>query len=41
MKRTAELIAVLGAVEARMSTLRPETRRKVLGENAATLYRLT
>jgi predicted TIM-barrel fold metal-dependent hydrolase len=24
-----------------MLTLRPETRRKVLGENAAKLYRLT
>jgi predicted TIM-barrel fold metal-dependent hydrolase len=31
----------LGAVEARMSKLRPETRRKVLGDNAAKLYRLT
>jgi hypothetical protein len=30
----------LGTVEAKMSTLRPETRRKVLGDNAATLYRI-
>jgi uncharacterized protein len=30
----------LGTVEAKMLTLRPETRRKVLGENAARLYRL-
>jgi uncharacterized protein len=30
----------LGSVEKAMSTLRPETRRKVLGENAAKLYRL-
>jgi predicted TIM-barrel fold metal-dependent hydrolase len=30
----------LSTVEARMSALRPETRRKVLGENAAKLYRL-
>jgi predicted TIM-barrel fold metal-dependent hydrolase len=30
----------LATVEARMSALRPETRRKVLGENAAELYRL-
>jgi uncharacterized protein len=30
----------LGTVEAKFSTLRPETRRKVLGENAAKLYRL-
>ncbi|HTR70410.1 MAG TPA: amidohydrolase family protein [Mycobacteriales bacterium] len=30
----------LSTVEARMSTLRPETQRKVLGENAATLYRI-
>jgi uncharacterized protein len=30
----------LGTVEAKMMSLRPETRRKVLGENAAKLYRL-
>lgn len=30
----------LEAVEEKMLTLRPETRRKVLGENAAKLYRL-
>ena len=30
----------LGMVEERMATLRPETRRKVLGDNAAALYRL-
>jgi len=30
----------LGTVEPVMATLRPETRRKVLGENAAKLYRL-
>ena len=30
----------LGTVEEKMSTLRPETRRKVMGENAAVLYRL-
>jgi predicted TIM-barrel fold metal-dependent hydrolase len=30
----------LGAVEARMNALRPETRRKVLSENAAQLYRI-
>ena len=30
----------LGTVEARFSTLRPDTRRKVLGDNAARLYRL-
>jgi predicted TIM-barrel fold metal-dependent hydrolase len=30
----------LGTVEAKMATLRPESRRKVLGENAAKLYRL-
>jgi uncharacterized protein len=30
----------LGTVEAKMSTLRPETRRKVMGDNAAKLYRL-
>jgi predicted TIM-barrel fold metal-dependent hydrolase len=30
----------LGTVEEKMMTLRPETRRKVLGENAAKLYRL-
>jgi uncharacterized protein len=30
----------LGTVEAKMLTLRPQTRRKVLGENAARLYRL-
>ena len=30
----------LGAVEAKMATLKPETRRKVLGGNAAKLYRL-
>jgi predicted TIM-barrel fold metal-dependent hydrolase len=30
----------LGAVEAKMATLRPESRRKVMGENAAQLYRL-
>lgn len=30
----------LATVEERMSSLRPETRRKVLGENAAALYRL-
>jgi predicted TIM-barrel fold metal-dependent hydrolase len=30
----------LGMVEERMSTLRPETRRKVLGDNAAALYRV-
>jgi len=27
-------------VEERMSALRPETRRKVLGDNAAALYRV-
>jgi predicted TIM-barrel fold metal-dependent hydrolase len=32
--------APLDAVAAKMSTLRPETRRKVMGENAARLYRL-
>ena len=31
----------LGTVEAKVSALRPETRRKVLGENAAALYRLS
>jgi predicted TIM-barrel fold metal-dependent hydrolase len=30
----------LGTIEARMSKLRAQTRRKVLGENAARLYRL-
>lgn len=30
----------LQAVEERMSALRPETRRKVLGDNAAALYRI-
>jgi uncharacterized protein len=30
----------LGTVEPKMSTLRPESRRKVMGENAANLYRL-
>jgi predicted TIM-barrel fold metal-dependent hydrolase len=30
----------LETVEERMSTLRPETRRKVLGDNAAQLYRI-
>jgi predicted TIM-barrel fold metal-dependent hydrolase len=30
----------LEAVEDRMAALRPETRRKVLGDNAAALYRL-
>ena len=30
----------LETVEEKMGTLRPETRRKVLGENAAALYRL-
>ena len=30
----------LESVEEKMLTLRPETRRKVLGENAAKLYRL-
>jgi predicted TIM-barrel fold metal-dependent hydrolase len=30
----------LGAVADRMSALRPETRRKVLGDNAAALYRV-
>lgn len=30
----------LDAIEEKMLTLRPETRRKVLGENAAKLYRL-
>ena len=30
----------LETVEEIMATLRPETRRKVLGENAAALYRL-
>ena len=30
----------LEAVESQMSSLRPETRRKVLGENAAQLYRV-
>ena len=30
----------LGTIEPRMSALRPQTRRKVLGENAAKLYRL-
>lgn len=30
----------LGAVEEKMSKLRPQTRRKVLGENAIKLYRL-
>jgi predicted TIM-barrel fold metal-dependent hydrolase len=30
----------LATVEERMSKLRPETRRKVLGENAAALYRI-
>jgi len=30
----------LGMVEERMSALRPETRRKVLGDNAAALYRV-
>jgi uncharacterized protein len=30
----------LGFVEERMSTLRPDTRRKVMGGNAAALYRL-
>ena len=30
----------LDAVEERMTTLRPETRRKVMGDNAAKLYRI-
>ena len=30
----------LGAVEDTMNALRPETRRKVLGDNAAALYRI-
>ena len=30
----------LDTVEEKMLTLRPETRRKVLGENAAKLYRI-
>jgi uncharacterized protein len=30
----------LASMEEKMSTLRPETRRKVMGENAAKLYRL-
>jgi predicted TIM-barrel fold metal-dependent hydrolase len=30
----------LKTVEDRMSTLRPATRRKVLGDNAAALYRI-
>jgi predicted TIM-barrel fold metal-dependent hydrolase len=30
----------LETVAAKMSTLRPETRRKVMGENAARLYRV-
>jgi hypothetical protein len=30
----------LQAVEPQMSVLRPETRRKVLSENAANLYRI-
>ena len=30
----------LTAVEERMTALRPETRRKVLGETAAKLYRV-
>jgi predicted TIM-barrel fold metal-dependent hydrolase len=30
----------LDTIAEKMSTLRPETRRKVLGENAAKLYRL-
>jgi predicted TIM-barrel fold metal-dependent hydrolase len=30
----------VGFVEERMSTLRPETRRKVMGDNASTLYKL-
>ena len=30
----------LGTIEGTMSTLRPESRRKILGDNAAKLYRL-
>jgi predicted TIM-barrel fold metal-dependent hydrolase len=30
----------LGTVEDKMSSLRPSTRRKVLGDNAAALYRV-
>ena len=30
----------LETVAPRMPTLRPETRRKVMGDNAATLYRI-
>ncbi len=30
----------LETVAAKMNTLRPETRRKVMGENAARLYRV-
>jgi predicted TIM-barrel fold metal-dependent hydrolase len=30
----------LGTVADKLATLRPETRRKLLGENAAKLYRL-
>ena len=30
----------LGTVEEAMLSLRPETRKKILGETAATLYRL-
>jgi uncharacterized protein len=30
----------LGEVEKKMSTLRPETRRKIMGHNSAALYRL-
>ena len=30
----------LGTMAEKMATLRPETRRKVMGENAARLYRL-
>ncbi len=32
--------APLETVAAKMNTLRPETRRKVMGENAARLYRV-
>jgi predicted TIM-barrel fold metal-dependent hydrolase len=32
--------APLKTIDAKMDTLRPETRRKVMGENAAKLYRL-
>ena len=32
--------APLETIDAKMDTLRPETRQKVMGENAAKLYRL-